>query len=167
MERLGRRFRSLAHKFHGEREVTTWPADGEDQRHTKPHSEVSVCQSCGWVEVDLALSILIPDSRWSETEKEKVSKPIGKGISFFPSPSYFVGVSLTCASHFPTQQSEEKKGHCRWSHQGPAALAKDIICLAELCNVSWVLWSHESPCSSKRSDSLPVSILLSKPMCSP
>ena len=162
MERLGRSLRSLAHKFHGEREVTTWPADWEGQRLTKPHSESSACQNCGGVEVDLALSILIPDSRWSETEKAKVSKPIGKGISFFPSPSHFVRVPLTCSSHFPTQQSEEKKEHCRWSRRRPAAPAKDITCLAELCEVSWVLWSHENLCSSKRSDPLPVSILLSK-----
>lgn len=144
MERLGRSFRSLAHKFHGEREVTTWPEGREGQRHTKPHSESSVCQNCGWVEVDLALSMLIPDSRWSETEKEKISKPIGKGISCFPSPSHFIRSALTCASHFPTQQSEEKKEHCRWSHQGPAALAKDIMCLAELYKGSWALWSHEN-----------------------
>lgn len=84
MERVRERLRNLAHTFHDQRELTTCPADREVERHTKPHSKSSVCQDCGSVEVDLALSVLIPGTRWSETEKAKVSKVIGKRISVFP-----------------------------------------------------------------------------------
>lgn len=107
MERMGRCFGNLARRFHGEREVTTWPADREGQRHTKPHSASSVCQNCGWVEVDLALSILIPDTRWSETEKAKVSKPIGKELSFFPSSSHLCGFPSHVPLHSHTAFSRE------------------------------------------------------------
>lgn len=83
----------------------------------------------------LALSILIPGTQCSETEKVEVNKLIGKSISFFSSSSLLVTVSFACASDFPTQRWKEGK-----EGRGPqvscssevAAPAGGRICPAEV-----------------------------------
>lgn len=61
--------------------------------------------------MDLALNILIPGSRWSETEKAKVSKLIGERIIFFPSSSLFlVTVSLRVPLNAPHSNGRSREG---------------------------------------------------------
>lgn len=157
MERVRKRLRNPAHKFHGLRELTTWPADRESQRHTKPHSRSAVCQNCGWVEVDLALNILIPGTRWSETEKAKVSKLIGKRISFFPSSSLFVTVPLFQMPRTFPHSSGRKREDSRWQHHSEMLLLRPETGFVWPRNfqVPRVLQPHEeNPCSEREGWSL-------------
>lgn len=60
--------------------------------------------------MDLALSILIPGTRWSETEKAKVSKLIGKRIIFSLPLLFFVTISLSDVPPISPHSSGRKRG---------------------------------------------------------
>lgn len=107
--------------------------------------------------MDLALNILIPGTRWSETEKAKVSKLIGKRISFFPSSSLFVTVFL---SHVPLtfpHSSGRKREDSRWQHSSEMLLLRPEAGFVWPKNfqVPRVLQPHEeNPCSKREGWSL-------------
>lgn len=72
--------------------------------------------------MDLAFGLLIPGSRWSETEKAKVSRLIGGGEAFFPphpfARSLFPSLSLSLkvpltAPHSGGRDRGDSRGHHR------------------------------------------------------